>query len=159
MISTMLTLFLLLLSTAYACHPACIWSCNSPPCVAHCQPLCAEPNCTYHCPDLMPPQAGTAECQELGPLCTTQCPVNQCENASCPVCETLCAPPPLFCAAVNCTIQCAAPNCTWNCHKPTNCAHPTCALNCEEPACPRASYASASALHVSALLLLLLLIQ
>ncbi len=113
--------------------PNCTWQCNDPHCPAVCTPLCLEPVCEVQC-------NSTQTCAPA--VCTVQCSETQSPTESCPLCETVCAPPVCAPTVVGCETYCEAPNCTWSCRKPTTCAYPVCQLQCELPVCASVSFAT-----------------
>lgn len=100
------------------CHPECSWACDDPICLADCKFVTEPPSCI---------------CQDnpsVTPKCYVYCAPDQCENDTCPQCETRCE------ITSGCTPLCLPPVSSWACRKPTNCTQPICELVCEQPACP-----------------------
>lgn len=108
-----------------ACHPLCVWTCDSPVCNATCTPVCQPANCSTVCV--------TGSCN--APNCEIICPEDMCESDSCPTCSAQCQQLSGCSLNADCSIQCQPVDCAWKCEKPTDCPSPICELNCEHPAC------------------------
>ena len=128
-----LLLCLLLLATAWACHPECTWQCDSPSCPARCHIVKKAPVCSIQCAD----PSHEDSCQELE--CVTRCVEDGCPMDACPMCETVCRPAHCTASGADCSPLCEAPEASWVCTAPLECPKPKCTLQCDQPSCQLSS--------------------
>ena len=133
------------------CRPNCSYECSTPICYATCEPICLTPICSacINITGSSPVCSHTSECY-------INCPINQCEDVSCPQCETICNEH--ICDNIpNCYLECMETQCSWECRVPNiiECPEPVCELFCNRPAC---EYSNSIKNRISILLFIITII-